>query len=323
MKSGEVYSPSGISQEFERILSEEQIKQGASSPELILANQTPLKVGRLIEHFSKNFPGGMEILQRGGVHPFRPGDLKDPQTGEPCHEEFGHIGEHCIATAYAASKICSVLETLGKLKPLESKRIIERALIHDASKAFEILTHRAIQNLKRAQEPDLFLSSSALNENLRKFEKSLNYCGKECGHQHISQFLVVGYQGLRGLQKGMLAQKIVRLVDDLTATTLPTQTRPAESYFLSVADRIVVARFHERYPKLFKSGLGVRRGLSGYQIVELRNITQVPGNVQVLGSHVHLQIRVALQIAQELQNLIDPTSTDDAMSFILSLIKES
>lgn len=286
----------------------------------LLRTNEPILISSLYEAFAKSHAHSLNILELGGVHPFRPRSIPHPSTGELVSEDFCHIGEHSIAVALAASRICEHLRRRNILSIAESVQIIHRALIHDAAKGMEIIARSTIEELTASADEDSFKNMRALKERIREFEAQLDNPGTEAGHEHVQDFLVTHHSGLSGICTGKLAEKVVRLADDMTSTTVPDINAPSQSYFVTPSERIVISDFSSRYPKLYRQGLGLVRGLRGYKLTEVRDINRPTPNTVVLGNYVYLQTYVANEICKELKQLIAENDTRNPDVFIKDLI---
>lgn len=274
----------------------------------------------LLDRFSVSHPRSLDILRAGGILPDTITVLRDPLTGEEAIEDFSNIGDHSLAVGHAASKICDALVSVGALTQSQGNQIVHRALIHDAGKGLEILTEQATNRLISDQASDTFEKVRILKDNLQSFQTQLENPGVEAGFENLKNFLEVNLAGKRALRRGLLEEKIVRVADDMTASVLPTSFTPAKSYFVSPRERVVLSQFHIRYPKLYRQGLGIKRGLDGSHMVELNNIHDHKPNTIVLGSYVSLQIFAAETICEELKSYLAPSEKTDATSFVRSLI---
>lgn len=63
----------------------------------------------LAVELQKKYPDAMRILDITGVSPFGSREMMNPYTNEIDLEDFSNVGRHCVAVAYAASKIADAL----------------------------------------------------------------------------------------------------------------------------------------------------------------------------------------------------------------------
>ncbi len=102
----------------------------------------------IVIDFELEYPTEMQALRVGMVHPHYKGEVKNFLTGEVLKEDFTNIGYHCVAVGYAAKQICAALEESGVLDHELSKQIVSRALVHDATKVFEIMRSKVISTVE-------------------------------------------------------------------------------------------------------------------------------------------------------------------------------
>lgn len=236
-------------------------------------------------------------------------------------ESFANIGEHCISVGFLTSRICGALVGAGLIQESDADGIIERALIHDITKPFEILRRNAVKSglLQDAYTPAAYealrplLIESGLSSELANY---LVNAGKETGHNSLKDFIVAGPNGLQGIVKDRIAEKIVHLADDMTFTSNPQPGEPAVTYFLTPQERMDASNFRSRYGFMWSEGLALD---SNGKIVALRDLAAAGKEHQMLGNYADLQIKVSTAIAREFQLYLNPASTEPAELFIKRL----
>jgi hypothetical protein len=67
------------------------------------------RIMSLATEFQEKYPETMKILDITGVSPFGSRKMINPYTNESDLEDFSNVGRHCVAVAYAASKIADAL----------------------------------------------------------------------------------------------------------------------------------------------------------------------------------------------------------------------
>jgi len=93
----------------------------------------------LATEFQEKFPEAMNILDITGVSPFGSKEMINPYTKESDLEDFSNVGRHCVAVAYAASKIADALGVSDE----ERRKIISSAILHDGDKRIEVMRKKA------------------------------------------------------------------------------------------------------------------------------------------------------------------------------------
>lgn len=93
----------------------------------------------LATEFQEKFPEAMNILDITGVSPFGSKEMINPYTKESDLEDFSNVGRHCVAVAYAASRIADALGVSDE----ERRKIISSAILHDGDKRIEVMRKKA------------------------------------------------------------------------------------------------------------------------------------------------------------------------------------
>lgn len=280
---------------------------------------------QFLEWIERKFTSQMLLMKLVGIHPDSQESIMNPYTRKVSAQSFSNIGEHCIAVAYCATKIAQRLEHCGALSPQQVDTIIERALIHDLTKPYEIMRRDA---QREGMKEDAY-STSAYEQLLPKLKEIgvtdeisqyLVNAGKETGHNSIAQFLEVGAGGELKLIRGAIVEKVVHLADDMTCSAIPARGSEPVTTFLSCAERMEASQFVSRYPFLWKEGLSVNsRG-------EIRHVQKIDIQTQgelVLGSYAALQVRLAGLIAKEIQSRIAPNYRGDPELYITNMVNDA
>lgn len=275
----------------------------------------------LIADFEARFPQIFELFKTVGIHPLNPAAIIDPYTMQPVSESFANVGEHCVAVAHCASQIAGALERAGIVSAAERDKIIERALVHDLSKPYEILRRNA-QRGGAAIEVYSVSAYEKLHPHLLQLgfpEELATYlvnAGKETGHNSIKDLIAVK-NGAIELRDGILSEMIIHLADDMTFTDAPPAGQRPFSAFLTPWERILASNFIAKYPWLWQKGLGsdAQGALS-----EVADVQNPPSGISILGHYANLQVRCGDLICRKIQELIDPASTQDASLFVKELV---
>ncbi len=278
----------------------------------------------VLADFEARFPKVFELFARVGIHPTKSLGIHNPYTGKQETEDFRNIGEHCIAVGYAASKIMDALVRAGVAEQSDADYVIERALVHDLNKPYEIIRRKA----KGMDVPEEVYSASAYDKleplllELGVSEEMVSYlvhAGKETGHNSLKDFLALGEGGVTGITRDMIAEKIVHLADDMTFTSTPQKEgQEPVTAFLTPKDRMYASGFIEKYLWMWKEGLGVDDSGTICVVDDVRLPNE---GITVLGHYANLQVQVSHAIAREFQLYLDPSSSQEAAAFIRDLIR--
>jgi hypothetical protein len=280
-----------------------------------------------LEHllsFEERFPAIFSLFRKVGIHPSYPTAIINPYTGKICSETFTNIGEHCIAVAYCAEKIVTPLVETETLDKSAADHIIERALVHDLTKPFEIMRRNAkaegyteeVYSTSAYQRLRPLLVGQGYSEELAGY---LIRAGDENGHNSLAGFIRPHPSGSFGLVRGKLAEKIIHLADDMTYSGHPVDsiTRKPVTLFVTPHDRIGLMKLSKKYPFLWKEGLGID---SLGRIIPLPNTRRVEKGITVLGTYASLQKKVSFHICEEIRTLIAPHSKKKADQFVKALV---
>jgi len=279
---------------------------------------------RASSELSARFPHVFALFERIGMHPQRPGEAFDPYTNQPARESFHNIGVHCVAVAHAAAKIAGAMVRAGVIDAAAGDLIVERGLVHDVSKPFEVMRRDARRS---GLIGDDAYSISAY-EKLRPLLVENGFrpdtaayiagAGSETGHNSLKDFVLAGPEGTIRLIEGAIPEKIVHLADDMTFTSMPLKEgEEPVTMFLTPWERMLASRFIEKYPWLWKEGLG---RLEDGALAPIKDVNNPAPGVLVLGDYASLQVQVAAAICRELQLYLAPGSGEEPERFIKRLI---
>ncbi len=214
----------------------------------------------------------------------------------------------------------------GTVQEVEATAAIERALVHDLTKPYEIMRRDAkraglaedVYTVSAYQQLRPLLVQIGVSEQLAQY---LTEAGTETGHNSLKSLIVLDDSRIGSLVAGKVAEKVVHLADDMTFTSTPKRADDvAVTMFLTPWERMLASGFIEKYPWLWKEGLGVQEA---GEIVALADIRQPNPGVSVIGDYAALQVKVAQLIARELQFRIDPSSNQVPEQFIKDLVNNS
>ncbi len=271
----------------------------------------------------RQFPQIFELFRVVGIHMTKAVVPLNPYTGKPHTQTYPNIGEHSVAVTYPIEKIMNALTKSEHTTRAETVYAIERGLLHDTSKPYEIMRNVAKEEglLDEAYTESAYdgLIPLLKAQNMEaRFVEYLRDAGKEAGHLSIAHFIKAGNAGAFELVEGKLIEKVVHLADGMTSTNIPTKGKESVTKFLKTSERMKNSHFESRYPWLWTKGIGIN--YDG-EIVHLKDINNPDKSThKVLGSYAELQKRVARMICFELQTRISPEVGGDPEAYIKSLV---
>lgn len=277
--------------------------------------------------FKKNYPGAFGILELGGVHPDKDEPIDNPYIeGEKDSEDFRNIGEHCVDVGIVAQKISSSLKEVGAIDDEIYTQIVERALIHDTNKRFEILRRKA----QKAGQPIEVYSRSAYETMFSVLEQKghtgpemeyVKTAGKETGHGSLADFLTLDKNNEPALhQDKTLSEMIVHLADDMVASPLKDLktgellTKNADTQFVSTAKRMDLGNFSLRYNFMYQEGIAFDE--AGQAITVKNKQAADEKNLRGFNTYAYWQEKTAELICSKLKSLIEPENKLDPNDFI-------
>ncbi len=278
-----------------------------------------------LRDFESRYPSVFELMRRVGVYPGIQAQAESSCSEVDVAPTFTNIGIHCVAVGMFVERLLDYLESrnveVGGLRDLG----VQRALVHDLTKPFEIRYLTAEANDKTiTQLPfDQFLANALAERDFSAEEiDQLSMAGKEVGHRSLKSFLEVR-DGVVQLAGGGLAAKIVHLADAMTHTSIPKVPGDIPLVaFVTPKERITLSEFAKRYSWMWEGGLAVR----GSEIVEIEFEDGKPRanetGTHPLGSYADLQVSVAEQICEELLTLagdIGPINYAERIKEIVSI----
>ena len=271
--------------------------------------------------FERSYPLAFEILKVGGVHPDKVVEMENPYTGEQDNEDFRNIGEHCVSVAIVAEKITNKLKEIGVINDNECKKIVERALIHDANKRFEVMRkkNRGARHSEGVYDEEAYKTMQNLLKKQGISKDLLDYiekAGKETGHNSLVDFISLDKDNKVVLNsERSLEEMVVHLADDMTASPLPGSN--GDTKFVTTGERMSSGNFKERYPFLYKEGLGFNQN---GEVVSVKDIEDAEQNFTNVKTYAEYQEIVAKLISSYLKKIIDSENQDDSEQFIKKII---
>ena len=132
-----------------RALSDTQVAFKLDSDQA-LAGLSSFDSRHVVQAFQKRYPRAFQLLGRCGVLPDGACDVLDPYTGIVRREPFNNIFEHSMAVGFAAQAIGRQLLRAKEITVAELDSAVEAALLHDATKPYELFRRRIGFYLKDA-----------------------------------------------------------------------------------------------------------------------------------------------------------------------------
>jgi hypothetical protein len=96
----------------------------------------------VVREFETRYPRAFQYLRKCGILANGECDVIDPYTGIIRREPFNNIFEHSVAVGFAAQVIARELLRVNAISQAELDAAVERALLHDATKPYEIFRRR-------------------------------------------------------------------------------------------------------------------------------------------------------------------------------------
>lgn len=271
--------------------------------------------------FEKQFPQAFEVMRVGGVHPDKTESIPNPyKDNELDSEDFRNVGEHCISVSVCADKIAQSLLANGVIGEEEYRAVTERSLIHDSNKRFEVFRRKAKGKEKTEGVYDKpayetmrgLLQDKGVSSDLIEYIKT---AGQETGHNSMSDFIVLENGSVVLNSDRTLAEMIVHLADDMTFSPLPGTK--GDTKFVTVKERMEGSNFKDRYPFLYKEGLGFD---NDGKVVKVGDCTSESPELQHVYTYAEYQEMVAKLICDYLQKQIDPEAGGDSEQFIKKVV---
>jgi hypothetical protein len=275
-----------------------------------------------VPEYEHRFPTEMAMLEIGGVYPGKKKDMINPYSGEADTEYRGNIGEHCIAVAKCAEVITKNI--LGEKNPQVDK-IVKRALVHDATKRFEIMRKIALKAdaIEDAYSPTAYETIKPLFEKQGVAPDIIDYmadAGKETGHNSLPDFVEIKNEKPVLKTSNTLSDMIVHLADNMTYTPIVTEGEKAHTEYVTFEERIDAdhADFPNRYPFLYKEGFGFDQ--QGKAIL-LKDVTQARPDISHVSVYADWQAWVSKEISKHLVKQISPeTPGQEAENYLKNLV---
>jgi len=255
----------------------------------------------LVRQLELRFPRAFEAMEICGIHPSKRHRLTDPYSGKDIEESFANIGYHSVAVAECAQRIASACLDMALLGAQDVDHVVERALIHDLLKPFEVLhvRHQVEGSGGRRAMFDRHAACSVVSQ-LGVNSSMADYlcaAGSETGGVNVGSILEIS-GGVLCLRSGLLVSKIVRLADTMTFTPRGEPGTVPRSEFLTPWARLVASESAVRYPQSLRHGFA---SLEDGSIILIDDIQSPPANALVLGHMLFLETLAANWVCDELR----------------------
>lgn len=292
--------------------------------EAILAEARPFDPLTRLAEFTEKYPFAMQILRIGGVHPTEDAKMDNPYTGKPHDESFTNIGEHCLAVASLANTVAIRLYQSGVISAEDVDMATSRGLVHDANKRLEIMRRNAVREgvIQDAYSP---LAYDTIRPILiargvdQEFVDYVAKAGKETSHLSIKDFLTLS-DGIPTLTAGRMVDKIIHLADDMTSTSIPQAGERALTFYLTPWERMIASDFADRYPYLWKEGLGFDQ--TG-EVAVINDLQKAEPSLRYVRSYAYYQPWLSNEICREIQQRINPRNTQRPEYFVKDLVNNT
>jgi hypothetical protein len=279
-----------------------------------------ISMGRIMSlatEFQEKYPETMKILDITGVSPFGSRKMINPYTNESDLEDFSNVGRHCVAVAYAASKIADALW----FNSTQREQIIQSAILHDGDKRLEVMRKKA---KKSWVEVDVYGE-----EWYRTIESIFSNAGVDSGilasiqtmvwmtgHNSLKKFLIMKDGKLQLNPERTISEMIVHLADDMTYSSYWSDGEITQ--YVSFEKRAELSKFSEKYGFLWQEGFSVSEE-NGIQ-----EIKDGPQNWDDTVKHFYDWQNVVFDmISNHIQKQIDPTNSGDSVQFLLDIITKN
>lgn len=283
-----------------------------------------------LSEYAEKYPNAIAILDIGGVHPTNRRTIVNPympadDNQKNDNEDFTNVGKHCIAVGYVAEQVAKALLSQGLIDQSILDYIIQRALMHDANKRFEVMrskTDKKYPGTIDVYSPQAYEAISTILQNQGLNNEIANYlasAGKETGHNSMSMFVQIDNEGNVILNPDRtIADMIIHIADDMTFSPMDN---PDTTSFVTTSERMTLAEFPRRYPKLYTQGFGFDSNRNPKFVQDINNTDETQG-LSTIRAYATWQRDVAKIISSHLQKLIDPENQQDPEIFLAELINK-
>jgi hypothetical protein len=282
------------------------------------------------------YPAAYELMMQVGIHPDAgEREFYNPILNKLQRDNFSNIGDHLSCVGLVADSIGSLLEQHGVITKEQRAYATSRALMHDASKPYQVFLIRALREGLLSQEE---FYSPRIDSYYRRCVEHLVESGVAAEEAHsiffdygtetgseperMKDFILADSSGLLKRCKASIETQIVHLADDMVGSTKPLGGEPSRDLLLSTRERVLLTQPRDAGCPGWRVGLvwSEARGIES-----IPDIRSVPSDVRLLGSSYGLQIWasdlvIAPQLCSAIGINVDPSQA--AKSLIQSIGQE-
>lgn len=284
-----------------------EIPPGLTSLQL-LNSHNHVDTAALVESYNRRFPGAFEALKICGVHPSERTDLLNPFEGSIDRRDFRNVGQHSVAVAYLTEKLLELIQPSIQLAESEKEKIIEAAMLHDVGKRFEVM-HRQAYGMNLNRTGLSFHQELLKNGVAEEIAKIVANNGHQAGGENLDRFVSVDKETCVIFKETTLADKIVRLADDMTSTSLPDLQGNSLSIFVTFVERVVASNFKTRYPQYLSATVSVLEGSD--RLIFHPALEALPNDYDFVGFLAKIEDLLADKIAADLLLLMKKHPLDN------------
>lgn len=289
------------------------------SPQQIAADLLSLDANTLIAEMSIRHPDAFLLMKLTGIHPTVIQPILNPYTGLIDNRDFRNVGQHSMACAFAARSIAQELLQLGIIGEDSLLEIEKRALMHDITKRLQVFRKEFygtfLPPCPRQIEAELVELKIA-----PELRKDIVLYSSQTGGENLVRFLALQNGALNLRKEINLADKIVRISDNMTSSALPEPGAAVTNYFVTWRERIVLSNFSQRYPEAFRLTLYSNE----HQELVLEEPLQHPHDKQhAWGNSLEVENFITKIIASEIVDMLDPQTKKNPEIFLKELINSN
>lgn len=276
---------------------------------------TPLDARVLLPELLLRHADAFNLMRLTGVHPTLRGQLANPYNGSLDTRDFRNVGEHSMACSFAASCIAEELSERNVISEEERFSIEKRALLHDITKRLQIFRKEFYGTFLPPCQRQIEAELLELQIDTADRRAILQHCS-QTGGENLVSFLQLRNGQLCIRENVTLADKIVRIADNMTSSSVPCAELPAQNYFVTWKERIILSNFASRYPEAFTLTLYSDNRSCLYLEEPLCD----PRGLRPWGNSLQVENYLTQIIADELCSLIDPKTKSNPEVFLKELI---
>lgn len=279
-------------------------------------------------YFEENYPKALALIKLGGIYPNKAGispDMEDPYNQTMQKGNYTNIGEHVISAGFCFQAVAKPLLEVDFLTEEEFDQGTEGALIHDASKRWELM-RRDYARKNPGYEPysdeayktvhEILVSKGVEEDLIKRMVES----GKESGAQSFRRFIEITDENEILLKSRRMVDKILHLADDMTATTNPEEGSEPATAFLTPLERMIASNFKTRYKYMWVDGLAFDE--QSVFVDNLKDVSNYP-NLRRADTYAFYQSLISNAICRQIQTLLSSDSCELPEYYVKNLVNNS